>query len=77
MLEWLAAHAATIIISAVLIVLLALSVRYIIKKRRSGGCVGCDACSGKKEGGCSACHGCPPQAKPKHHCSRTDSPKQS
>lgn len=77
MLEWLAAHAATIIISAVLIVLLALSVRYIIKKRRSGECVGCDACSGKKEGGCSACHGCPPQAKPKHHCSRTDSPKQS
>lgn len=56
MLEWLAAHAATIIISAVLIVLLALAIRYIVKKRRSGGCVGCDACASK--GGCTACHGC-------------------
>ncbi len=68
MLEWLAAHAATIIISAVLIVLLALAVRYIIKKRRSGGCIGCDACSGK-EGGCSACRGCTSQAGHEHHCS--------
>lgn len=68
MLEWLAAHAATIIISAVLIVLLALAVRYIIKKRRSGGCIGCDACSGK-EGGCSACHGCTSQAGHERHCS--------
>lgn len=76
MLEWLAAHAATIIISAVLIVLLALAVRYVIKKRRSGGCAGCDACSGK-EGGCSACHGCTQQAKSTHHCSRTEGPKQS
>lgn len=56
MLEWLAANAATIVISAVLIVLIALAIRYIVKKRRSGGCVGCDACSAK--GGCSACHGC-------------------
>lgn len=31
MLEWLASHAATIIISAVLILLLVLAVRYIIK----------------------------------------------
>lgn len=68
MLEWLAAHVATIIISAILIVLLALAVRYIIKKRRSGGCVGCDACSGK-EGGCSACHGCTPLAEHECHCS--------
>lgn len=56
MLEWLAANAATIVISAVLIVLLALAVRYIVKKRKSGGCAGCDGCSAK--GGCSACHGC-------------------
>lgn len=68
MLEWLAAHAATIIISAVLIVLLALAVRYIIKKRRSGGCIGCDACSGKA-GGCSACRGCTSQARHEHRCS--------
>ncbi len=54
MLEWLAAHAATIVISALLIVLLALAIRYIVKKRKSGGCVGCDACSS----GSGGCHGC-------------------
>lgn len=68
MLEWLAANAATIVISVVLIVLLALAIRYIVKKRKSGGCVGCDACHSK--GGCSACHGCPAGTDAhEHHCS--------
>ncbi len=51
MLEWLAANAATIIISFILFVLMALAVRYLWKTSRSGGCVGCPECSG-------GCHGC-------------------
>ena len=45
MLEWLAANAATIIISAVLFVLMALAIRYLWKTSRRGGCVGCSECS--------------------------------
>ncbi len=81
MLEWLAANAATIVISAVLIVLLALAIRYIVKKRKNGGCVGCEACSSSK-GGCSACHGgCAAatddhQESPRTCCHCADKPKE-
>ena len=49
MLEWLSAHAATIVVSLILGVLLILALRHLIQKRKSGGCGGCE----KK--GCSAC----------------------
>ncbi len=51
MFEWLAANAATILISSSLFILMALAVRYLWKTSRSGGCVGCSECSG-------GCHGC-------------------
>ena len=54
MLEWLAANAATIIISAVLFVLMALAIRYLWKTSRRGGGVGCSECS-KGCGGCCHC----------------------
>ena len=46
MLEWLAANAATIIVGAVLIVLVAMAIRQIIKAKKKGGCAGCNGCSG-------------------------------
>lgn len=36
----------TIIVSAVLLVALGMAVRYLLKNRKSGGCVGCSGCSG-------------------------------
>ena len=42
MLEWLAANAATIVVCAVLIVLVAMAIRQIIKARKKGGCAGCN-----------------------------------
>ncbi len=40
---------ATVIIGAVLVIILSLSIRYTIKKKKEGGCIGCNCgCSTKK-----------------------------
>ena len=51
MLAWLSANLATILISAVLLVLLAFAVRYLVKARKNGGCAGCPGCGGE-----NCCH---------------------
>ena len=50
MLQWLAANAATIIISLLLVAVVAAIVVHMIKTRKTGCCGGCSGCSG-----CSSC----------------------
>ena len=45
MFAWLAANAATIIISIILAILFFLAVRYLYKTVKRGGCAGCSGCS--------------------------------
>lgn len=48
MIDWILRNIATIIISLIIIGLAALAARYLIKKSKSGECVGC-------KGDCSGC----------------------
>ena len=46
MLQWLAANAATIVISLLLAAVVAAGVVHMIKTRKTGGCGGCSGCAG-------------------------------
>jgi len=56
MMEWIAANAATLVISAILLVVVVFAARYVYKVRKSGGCAGCAdggcGCSGGNGGSC-------------------------
>lgn len=64
MLTFLQNNLANIIIGVVLLILLALAVRYIVGKARRGECAGCSGCSGSRDqsasgqGCCAGCHAC-------------------
>lgn len=57
MFAWLAANAATILISAVLLLIVGFIIRGLVKGRikTCGDCASCGACGAGCEGGCPAC----------------------
>lgn len=56
MVNFLAANAATIVISSILVILAAFAVRYLIRSAKAGKCAGCSGCgSSDKENGCNGC----------------------
>lgn len=50
--SWIADNAATIIVGAVLLIAVALAIRYMIKKAKKGQCIGCYQCC--KNGCCGS-----------------------
>ena len=56
MMEWIAANAATLVISAILLVVVVFAARHVYKVRKSGGCSGCAdggrGCSSGSQGSC-------------------------
>ncbi|WP_320967701.1 FeoB-associated Cys-rich membrane protein [Hungatella hathewayi] len=60
MVTWLAANAATIIISMIILALTGLAVRSVYKNRGTCSCQSKSGCGGQ----CSCCHGCAPVHKP-------------
>lgn len=60
MVTWIAANAATIIISLIILVLTGLAVRSVYKNRGTCSCGSKSGCGGQ----CSCCHGCAPVHKP-------------
>jgi len=42
--SWIADNAATIIVGAILLIAVALAIRYMIKNAKKGLCIGCDQC---------------------------------
>lgn len=42
-----------IVVGAIIVLIVALALVYIVREKRKGKCIGCPV-----EGGCSSCHGC-------------------
>ena len=60
MFTWLSANIGTIVVALVLVLIVALVVRYVIKEKRAGHsfCAGTSCGGGGCSGKCELCHGC-------------------